>query len=59
MGHQQGFHLDNWTIGQLDIRTIGQLNDLKSTWEIGQLDMHWDMDNWTIGHPQQSDLKYE
>ena len=25
VGHQQGFHLDNWTIGQLDIWTIGQL----------------------------------
>ena len=44
VGHQQGFHLDNWTIGQLDIWTIGQLDDLKWTWAIGQLDMHW---TWT------------
>ena len=42
VGHQQGFHLDNWTIGQLDNWAFEQLYDLK--WTIGQLDMHWDMD---------------
>ena len=36
VGHQQGFHLDNWTIGQLDIWTIGRFK--------------MDMGNWTIGH---------
>ena len=36
--------LNNWTIGQLDNWAFEQLYDLKWTWAIGQLDMHWDMD---------------